>query len=197
MRAFRLHTIAVACLALCSLSCNLLRAPVSVPLAKEPSLGEEILRVESFFSERHSGLRHCEIDRVAEAIVIASRRAGFSPALVLAVIEVESSGRNSAVSEAGALGLMQLRPATAKAVASRIGERWNGPATLFDPVANVRLGVGYLEEMVQRFGSLQTALAAYNWGPTRISERLRRGEPIPAVYAHRVITGYRESYART
>ncbi len=197
MRALRLHTIAIASLALCSLSCNLLRAPVNAPLAKHPSLGEEILRIESFFSERRSGLRPPEIERVAEAIVVASRRAGFRPGLVLAVIEVESSGRNSAVSEAGALGLMQLRPATAEAVAAKIGERWYGPATLFDPVANVRLGVGYLEEMVQRFGSLPTALAAYNRGPTRITERLQRGETIPVVYAHRVMTGYRKSYART
>jgi soluble lytic murein transglycosylase-like protein len=197
MRAFRLQTIVITSLALCSFSCNPLRAPVNAPLAKAPSLGEEILRIESFFSERRSGLRPPEIERVAEAIVAASRRAGFSPALVLAVIEVESSGRNSAVSEAGALGLMQLRPATGEAVAARIGERWKGPATLFDPVANVRLGVRYLEEMVQRFGSLPTALAAYNWGPTCIAERLRRGEPIPVVYAHRVMTGYRESYART
>jgi hypothetical protein len=51
--------------------------------------------------------------------------------------------------------------------------------------------------MVQRFGSLPAALAAYNWGPTRIDERLRRGEPIPMFYAHRVITGYRGSHART
>lgn len=197
MRALRLPTIAIASLALCSLSCNLVSAPVRAPLAKGASLGEEILRVESFFRERRSGLLPSEIEQVADAVVVTSRRAGFSPALVLAVIEVESGGQNSATSAAGALGLMQLRPATAEAVAASIGVRWNGPATLFDPVANVRLGVAYLEELVLRFGSLPTALAAYNWGPTRIGKRLRHGEPIPVVYAQRVMTGYQITFSET
>jgi soluble lytic murein transglycosylase len=207
MRSLRPPTITLVSLALCSLSCNLVLSPVGASLAKDGSPAEvaptskaareEILRVENFFSQRRSGLLPSEIPQVAAAIVVTSRRAGFSPALVLAVIEVESSGRNFAVSSAGALGLMQLRPATAEAVAARIGVDWSGPATLFDPVANVRLGVGYLDELVLRFGSLPTALAAYNWGPTRIGKWLRRGEPIPVVYAQRVMTGYRDSFART
>ena len=90
-----------------------------------------------------------EITRVARVIVVESRRAGLSPALVLAVIHIESRGYNFAASRVGALGLMQLRPVTAEA--RRIGVRWRGHATLFDPVANVRLGVSYLERaLVQR-----------------------------------------------
>ena len=61
---------------------------------------------------------------------------------------IESRGYNFAASRVGALGLMQLRPATAEA--RRTGGRWRGHATLFDPVANVRLGVSYLERLVQR-----------------------------------------------
>ena len=82
---------------------------------------------------------------------------------------------------------MQLRPATAEAVAARAGVPWHGRRTLFDPVANVRLGVTYLEELVRRFGSVSTALAAYNWGPTRISKRLRHGQSVPVAYAQRVL----------
>jgi soluble lytic murein transglycosylase-like protein len=201
MRVSRLLTVVLACLASGLLSCQLVPAsPGSSPAELDPSnppTPEEIHRVQTFFVQRRTGLRPAEIEQVAEAVIIASRRAGFSPELVLAVIQVESSGRNFAVSSAGALGLMQLRPATAEAVADRIGVHWSGPATLFDPVANVHLGVAYLEEMVLRFGSLNAALAAYNWGPTRIGKRLRRGEPLPIVYAHRVMTGYWSSFSET
>lgn len=195
--------IALAALALISLSCSLLHPGAKAPVArvslclKTPppaeSFDETVAAVEDFFSQLHTGLSRCEIAWVSRTVVAESRRAGFSPALVLAVIEVESRGGRSASSPAGALGLMQLRPATAKAVAARIGMRWRGAATLFDPVANVRLGVRYLEEMVGRFGNLSTALAAYNWGPTRIRERQRNGEIIPAHYAQRVMGAYREA----
>jgi soluble lytic murein transglycosylase-like protein len=71
-----------------------------------------------------------------------------------------------------------------------------GPATLFDPVLNVQLGVLYLRELIDRYGSVRIALAAYNWGPTRIGERLRRGEPVPALYAQRVLSVYEEAKAK-
>jgi soluble lytic murein transglycosylase-like protein len=201
MRVSRPLTVVLVCLASGLLSCQLVpvspgASPAELAPPRQPTK-EEIRRVETYFVQRSSGLRPAEIDRVAETVVVASRRAGFSPDLVLAVIQVESSGHNFAVSSAGALGLMQLRPATAEAIAHRIGVHWSGPATLFDPVANVQLGVAYLKEMVLRFGSLKTALAAYNWGPTHIGKRLRRGEPIPVVYAHRVMTGYRSASSET
>ena len=201
MRVPRLPTVVLACFALCLLSCQLVPAPPGTSPAElappNRPTPEEIQRVQTFFVQRRTGLRPAEIERVSEAVVLAARRAGFSPELVLAVIQVESSGRNFAVSSAGALGLMQLRPATAEEVAGRIGLHWSGPAMLFDPVANVHLGVAYLEEMVLRFGSLNTALAAYNWGPSRIGQRLRSGEPLPIVYAHRVMTGYWSSSSET
>ena len=62
-------------------------------------------------------------------------------------------------------------------------------------IVNVRLGVSYLQELVRRFGSVSTALAAYNWGPTRIAERLRRGESIPVVYPQRVMVAYRRPFS--
>jgi soluble lytic murein transglycosylase len=116
-----------------------------------------------------------------------SLRSGLPVELVLAVILVESSGNAFAVSHAGAVGLMQLQPSTAEAVAAEIGLPWTGPALLFDPVANVHLGVAYLERLMARYGDVETALAAYNWGPTRIAARLRRGEALPVEYPRRVL----------
>ena len=79
-----------------------------------------------------------------------------SPALVLAVISVESAGRADAVSSAGAQGLMQLMPATA--------ERF-GVSESFDPAQNIRGGVRYLNWLLARFGNDPLlALAGYNAG---------------------------------
>jgi hypothetical protein len=151
----------------------------------------EVPAIETTLGELGTSLLPSERGRVARTIAREARRAGFSPEFVLAVIRVESGGDPFAVSTKGALGLMQLRPRTAEAVARGLGVRWNGPTTLFDPVVNVRLGVAYLERLRTRYGNLSIALAAYNWGPTRVSEMLRRSEPIPAAYSQRVFEACR------
>ena len=143
----------------------------------------------------HTGLTSAELSRVSLALAAESSRAGLPIDLLLALIQVESSGYNFAVSPVGAMGLMQVMPATAEGVARRIGLRWVGPPTLFDPVFNVRVGVCYLRELLDRYGSMTTALAAYNWGPTRIAERLRQGKPVPALYARRVLSVYQKAKA--
>ncbi len=134
-----------------------------------------------------------EIAPLAEALVAESRRRGFSPALVLAVIEVESRFDPFAASAAGALGLMQVMPATGEVLARELGIDWRGERTLFDPIANLRIGLAYLEQMRDRFGDLPTALAAYNRGPGAIGGRVRRGAPIPEGYARRVLSAYAET----
>jgi len=137
-----------------------------------------------------TGLRPAEIEHLAGVITIEAQRAKLPPTLVLAVIEVESGGRNFAVSHVGARGLMQLLPTTGAFVAAAADLPWPGPETLFDPVANVRLGVRYLERLVERYPDLRTALTAYNWGPNRISRRLRQGEALPRQYADRVLSAW-------
>ena len=64
---------------------------------------------------------------------------------------MESSFRPGAVSEAGAVGLMQLRPFVAQDVAERNDLLWSGEITLVEPNQNVRLGVRYYRELVDRF----------------------------------------------
>lgn len=89
-------------------------------------------------------------------ILRASVGSGISPALVLAVISVESAGRPAAVSPKGAQGLMQLMPATA----ARFGVE---DAT--DPAQNIRGGVAYLSWLLRNFdGDAVLALAGYNAG---------------------------------
>jgi len=86
----------------------------------------------------------------------AARRHGLDPALVMAVVGVESGFQTEAVSAKGAQGLMQLMPATARDL---------GVTNPFDPVSNLDGGSRYLSSLVARYdGDLTKALAAYNAG---------------------------------
>jgi soluble lytic murein transglycosylase-like protein len=127
-----------------------------------------------------TGLGMTEVETVARTI--ESRRD-----LILAVMRTESGFFNRARSRVGALGLMQIMPATGEMLARQLGIDWKGPETLFDPVVNVRLGVAYLTQLHARYGSWQRALAAYNWGPGAIDRRLRRGRRLPVQYVARVL----------
>jgi soluble lytic murein transglycosylase len=100
--------------------------------------------------------------------VIADRAriARVDPYLVAAVINVESGFRADVMSSAGAVGLMQVKPSTAGAVARAAGIRGDmSAAALKDPDTNVRVGTLYLAELLSRYGGNVTlALAAYNGG---------------------------------
>lgn len=168
---------------------EMLQGP-SVPpelIARFDREAEATARVRGFFSRRSSGLMLADIDGVAEVLIEESRRTGLALDLILALIHVESSGRAGARSHAGAIGLMQLLPPTAEEVALQIELDWHGPKTLEDARANVRLGVTYLAGLIERFGDVPTALAAYNWGPTRVSRFQRTGVAVPQGYANKVL----------
>ena len=97
-------------------------------------------------------------------------------------MRVESRFNTYAVSPVGAIGLMQVMPKTGAEVATQEGIIWPGPHVLFDPLVNVRIGVAYLKHLTDRYGDVSAALAAYNWGPTHIDSRLRRGTQLPSEY---------------
>ena len=111
-------------------------------------------------------------DRLAATIVMEADRAHIDPLLILALIEVESRFDPRAASDAGAVGLMQLRESTARRELQRHGLR----ADPRDPVGNVQAGVRYLRRLLDAFGREELALMAYNAGPNRILGYLRDGE---------------------
>ena len=100
------------------------------------------------------------------AIAKHARAARIDPYLVAAVINAESGFRADVVSPAGAVGLMQVKPSTAKAVAQAAGMTGKMNVTaLSEPDVNIRVGTLYLAELVGRYGgNVQLALAAYNGG---------------------------------
>ena len=101
------------------------------------------------------------------------------PALVLALIRRESEFNVAIASSAGALGLMQLMPATARSVASQIGVQHTQALLTTDADHNILLGSTYLGDMLDRYnGSYVLAIAAYNAGPGRVDGWLQQlGDP--------------------
>ena len=184
-------TTALAGAMLFALSCSIVPVAPPAPLAgpAEPAaLGaselplEEIAVVRAELADRRTGLADDELDALAQTIVAEARRHELDSALVMAVMHVESRFNSFAVSPVGALGIMQIMPATGEELARKHGVRWMGQQTLFDPHVNVRLGVAYLKQLAVRYDSVQVALAAYNWGPGHIDGRLRRGTALPTEY---------------
>lgn len=134
---------------------------------------------------------------LADAIYQESIEAAVDPLLVASIVAKESSFRTRAVSHAGAVGLMQLRPWVARDVAERSDLEWAGRETLHSPNLNVRLGILYYKELMERFeGDAIKALTAYNYGPTRVSRQVREGSYAASNYAKRVLELYDQLSAR-
>lgn len=112
----------------------------------------------------------------AAHVADAARRFGVPEAWIWAVMRVESRGDPRAVSPAGAMGLMQLMPATWAAMRARYG-LGRDP---FDPRDNIMAGAAYLRAMYDRYGDTAAMLAAYNAGPGRYDDYRARGRPLPA-----------------
>ena len=102
----------------------------------------------------------------------------LDPALLAAVVYVESRFDPNAESSAGAIGLMQLLPDTAKGIALRTGGDRFVVADLRDPEINVRYGSWYLDHLSRRYDDVRTALAAYHAGQGHVDEWLRQGRRI-------------------
>jgi soluble lytic murein transglycosylase len=108
-----------------------------------------------------------------DAIRSNARKNRIAPALVAGIIRQESSFDTRARSDAGARGLMQLMPATAKEWAGRLGVP-DAPEKLYDPDYSIRVGTAYFANVLGRMdGNVELALAGYNGGPNRILRKWR------------------------
>lgn len=119
--------------------------------------------------------RSATVHPYAGHVADAARRFGIPEAWIWAVMRVESGGNPGAVSRAGAMGLMQIMPATWADLRARHGLG----ADPFDVRDNIVAGAAYLRQMHDRYGNASAMLAAYNAGPGRYDDYLSRGRPLP------------------
>jgi soluble lytic murein transglycosylase len=155
----------------------------------------------------------------SDYIINASKKYSIDPFLLLAIAREESRYNPEAISPAGAIGLLQIMPSTARRLSLEIkkdngsvggevaveAQRW--PALLTDPALNIELGAFYLSRLIKRYGVLSYAIAAYNAGEAAVDSWLKNNysdedefiEDIPygetINYVKRVLTTY-EKYLR-
>lgn len=164
-------------------------------MIQSPELLQKHSRIEQVFRNKWAALPAHTNSATAFArfFVAECERHGFDPFLILGLVDVESSFNPSAVSRVGALGLLQVRPNTARAVLKWIPpEERPKQLNLLDPYQNVRVALYYLSHLRAQFGEEQAFhwLAAYLIGPVRFNEvRAQPGyQPREtAVYYRRVI----------
>lgn len=116
------------------------------------------LQTETIAPTTKSTASKTDFDAIIEK---ASATFGIPEKMIRSVIQQESSFNSNAVSSAGATGLMQLMPATAKSL---------GVTDSTDPEQNIMAGTKYLKQMLNQFGDYKTMLAAYNAGPGNVNK---------------------------
>ena len=146
-------------------------------------------RIAQQIAQYKTGLKASHIDDLPELIIHESKKYGYDPLLLTAVIITESSFNNWARSNRGAHGLMQIRPATGRELAAEVRVQWQGTPSLYDPETNITLGAYYLNKLFLRFGDLGLALEAYNHGPSRLKGYLEKGYR-PKRYSRQVFKKY-------
>ena len=132
-----------------------------------------------------SGPRVVDIEKLVPIIAEAARAHGLDAKLIHAVIRAESGYNENAVSSKGAVGLMQLIPATA--------QRY-GVVNSYDPTQNIAGGTRYLRDLLKMFnGNVELALAGYNAGENAVIRAGNRIPPYPETMAYvpKVLMFYR------
>jgi soluble lytic murein transglycosylase-like protein len=140
---------------------------------------------------------HPNVARFAPLIERHAKANGLDPALVKAVVAVESAYDPRAVSPKGAIGLMQVIPATGERYGLAPDARRSVEQKLLDPATNVRIGTRYLSDLLRRFDNDPAlALAGYNAGENAVERFARRVPPFPETRAYvTLVQQFRAWYA--
>jgi soluble lytic murein transglycosylase-like protein len=164
-----------------------------VPLKETKATGMTQVEMEAILARIAPALPVDVRANLGNALLLEAARAGYDPLFLLAIVRVESGFRLTVSSERGARGLLQLKPSTFEWISAREPDvSHDDPAQGDDPILDVRLSVRYLRWLEQRFHSRDAALMAYNAGPRRYRQYLRKGA-IPASlkdYPRRVMREY-------
>ena len=129
------------------------------------------------------GQHHHDRAVIMRMVADEALRQGLAPELALAVAHAESHFRPTAVSRAGARGVMQIMPRTARDLYGL------GPEALFDPAINIRTGIHYLRRLIRTYGRKTIALSHYNGGSgVRSADGRLRVLPATRGYVRRVLS---------
>ena len=193
-----------SCSHCCSRPCRAALAPTVPswrrhPVRSSTSTGirpPEVIRAEAaeiarVLRDREPGSCPPRSVHLSRVIAVEAHRAGLPPTFVLAVIDVESGGRNFAVSNAGARGLMQVLPATGEFVAAKIGVPWRGPRYALRSRRERPPG----RELPHELDRALRERPHRRWPPTtgapaRSLNAFAAVRSVPRIYADRVLAAY-------
>ncbi len=129
------------------------------------------ITVLGYYANRHLEKKTYQLAYKAE-IRVSAAEFMLDPYLVAAIIHTESRGDPEAVSHKGAVGLMQIMPATGAWIAEKLAVADYTEATLTSAPDNIRLGCWYLSYLLEKYGDADNAIAAYNAGPGNVDKWL-------------------------
>jgi soluble lytic murein transglycosylase len=138
--------------------------------------------------------------QITRAILAEANRHGFDPIFIMAVIQTESSFVPNQVGGVGEIGLMQIRPTTAKWLNDKLGNKaqlgYRNEKSLYNVETNIRIGTAYFAMLREKFdASSPLYLAAYNMGATNVKRSLRNSV-MPREYAGRIMKRYIQFYEK-
>ena len=152
----------------------------TAPTTASPTAAASPTSFSSVLDKAQGGAVPSEVAPYKAMIERSAARWGVDPALIQAVIQHESGGNANATSDAGAMGLMQLMPTTARAL---------GVTNAYDPAQSIDAGTHYLSTQLQRFGDTKLAIAAYDAGGAAVARYggippyAETQASVPAIYA--------------
>ena len=146
-------------------------------------------------AEKNALIPDEELREVARTMYDASRRYDVDYRLVLAVMDVESDFRHNVVSDAGAVGIMQVKPVVARTFSQEVGIPYKRDV-LRCPHANVRFGVYYLSWLGRHYDNDYAVLYAYNVGYTRARQNMQRNSEPKTWFTRKVMEEYERNRSR-
>jgi len=151
--------------------------------------------IAAHLAEKNALIPDGELREVARTMYDAARRYDVDYRLVLAVIDAESNFRHNVVSDAGAIGIMQVKPVVAREFSDEVGIPYRRDV-LQCPHANVRFGVYYLSWLSRYYDNEYAVLYAYNVGFTRARQNMQRNSEPKTGYTRKVMEEYERNRSR-
>jgi len=152
--------------------------------------------VEKILQRRLPSKYKSQASLIQKTIVHNALKHEMDPIFILAVISGESSFNPEARGPVGEIGLMQIRPSTAKWISEEILKKpWKGDKSLLNPYENIRLGIAYFDWLRTKFNNNSSHyVAAYNLGPSQLKKALKR-RVRPKDYPIHIMKRYTDFYA--